>query len=476
MYQPTLESVKTHPLPDWYAEAKFGIFIHWGLYSVPAFAPRLSRDINTLLASGANMGSSPYAEWYQNSMRVPGSPTHKHHLEKYGQDFSYEQFAPLFKQQTQAWQPDSWADLFQRAGARYVVLTSKHHDGFLLWPSDNPNPRRSGYQSQRDLVGELTQCVQERGMRMGLYYSSLLDWTFTERPIRRLGDLMTIFPTSLEYQAYSERHWLELIDRYRPWILWGDIGYPPRGNLAKIFSYFYNCQPEGVVNDRWMQLPGFLANPVGGYLLDQIMKWVFRQMSQSGRPTQPRVPHFDFATTEYSHIQEIAHFKWEACRGIGKSFGYNQFETENDYAHAPDLIRLLVEIVSTNGNLLLNVGPCADGSIHPAQVGVLEEIGRWLAVNGEAIYASKPWLRHKDSGLSGGEVHYTCQGEKLFILITSLPAQRELVLPDPGLHSGTKMVHLATGRVIPWNRQGGGVTVELPEACLRETVPVLRVE
>ena len=210
------------------------------------------------------------------------------------------------------------------------------------------------------MAGELTQAVSAKGMKMGLYYSSLLDWSFTKRPINSLAELIAGSETSREYLAYIENHWRELIERYDPWILWSDIGYPPGYELPKLFADFYNRKPEGVVNDRWMQMPKFLFSKFGRSILAQMIK----RMGQG----EMKVPHSDFITPEYATLDHIAPHKWETCRGIGNSFGYNQFEDADDYQKADDLIRLLADIVSKNGNLLLNVGPCADGTIHPAQV------------------------------------------------------------------------------------------------------------
>ena len=206
---------------------------------------------------------------------------------------------------------------------------------------------------------------------MGLYYSSLLDWTYTQRPIRTIPDLIAGSDTSRDYVDYVEKHWLELIERYDPWILWGDIGYPPGYKIPELFAYFYNRKPDGVVNDRWVQLPRFMFSRIGRFILSKFIK----KVEMGSRPT---VPHCDFITPEYAAFDHIIDHKWETCRGIGNSFGYNQIEDDSDYKNADELIRLLADIVSKNGNLLLNVGPCADGSLHPAQVTALKGIGNWL--------------------------------------------------------------------------------------------------
>ena len=184
-YQPTLESVKTHPLRNWYDDAKRGIFVTWGVYSVPAFAPPGEMVVAKLLKGEMGFAQSPYAEWYQNSLRLQGSPTHRHHVETYGTGYRYEQFAPQFNELLQAWEPASWAELLARAGARYVVLVTKHHDGFLMWHSRHPNPHLEKWQAARDVAGELSRAVDAQGLKMGFYYSSLLDWSFTQKPSPR---------------------------------------------------------------------------------------------------------------------------------------------------------------------------------------------------------------------------------------------------------------------------------------------------
>lgn len=465
IYQPTLQSVRTHPLPDWYSDAKFGIFIHWGIYSVPGFAPPGSMELEKMIQGEMSFAHSPYAEWYQNSLRIPGSPTHQHHARTYGEGFRYEQFAGQFNQQIANWDPEAWAGLFARAGARYVVLVSKHHDGFLMWNSRHPNPRLAGWQAARDVAGELSAAVQARGMKMGFYYSSLLDWSFTPRPITSLPELLAGSDTSRGYRAYVENHWSELIERYDPWILWSDIGYPPGYNLAKLFAHFYNRKPEGVVNDRWMQLPGIFFNRVGRAVLAQVLKRM-----AVGEPPKPA--HCDFVTPEYTTLDRITDHKWETCRGIGNSFGYNQAERVEDYQTAGDLIRLLADIVSKNGNLLLNVGPCADGTLHPSQMAALEGLGGWLQANGEAIYGTRPWVRFGDTDDGGGEARYTRKGDGLYAIVVRMPAGRVLGLPAD---VAGEFSLLETGESVPVTRSEQGVQISLPVGLAATAVPVLKI-
>ena len=474
MYEATLESVKTHPLPAWYQDAKFGIFIHWTISSVPAFAPTGLGDITKLFAEKSQayvFAHQPYAEWYQNSLRIKGSPAYEYHLKTYGEAYRYEAFGQVFNEKMQSWDPAAWADLFARAGARYVVLVTKHHDGFLFWNSRYPNPRMPDYRTRRDVTGELTHSVTARGMKMGLYYSSALDWTFTTQPIQDFADLLTSGPTSLEYVRYVENQWKELIDRYEPWVLWSDIGYPPGYDLPKLFAYYYNQKPEGVVNDRWMQLPKLMYNPVGRFVLKQMVK----RMMQSSGASMPAVPHCDYRTAEYANMETKAAYAWESVRGIGNSFAYNQFETPNDYLHASDLIRMLADIVSKNGNLLLNIGPRPDGSIPQSQVDALEGIGRWLGINGEAIYGTRPWTRAGDDSADGQSVRYTAKGSALYIILTHPPAAGGLRLANLPLNPGCSLTLLGTEESVRWTSESGECAIHLPADLDWEAVPVLRL-
>ena len=164
------------------------------------------------------MMNNPYAEWYLNSMRIEGSPTQAYHRDHYGANYDYYNFASVFDREIQKWNPDAWAKVFRNAGAKYVVLTTKHHDGFTLWPSATPNPTLPAdrQHATRDLVGELTTSVRKQGMRMGLYYSGGYDWTFVPGPIRVAADHQTVKPQSQAYGKYADAQMRELIKRYHP--------------------------------------------------------------------------------------------------------------------------------------------------------------------------------------------------------------------------------------------------------------------
>ncbi|MFN2228956.1 MAG: alpha-L-fucosidase [Anaerolineae bacterium] len=439
-YEPTLESVQQHTVPDWFHDAKLGIFVHWGLYSVPAWAP-LSGELGKVIAEGGWdrwFAENPYAEWYMNSIRIDGSPSQRHHVETYGPGFDYRDFVPMFDQATQAWDPGAWADLFRQVGARYVVLTTKHHDGFLLWPSEHPNPFYEHYHAQRNLVGELTDAVRRRGMEMGLYYSGGIDWTFNDKVVQDISDLPKATPQQAAYVEYANNHWRELTDRYGPALMWNDIAYPAAADLNALFSYYYNHVPEGVINDRFSQRFSFSEGQIGG--------------SQ----------HYDFRTPEYTSFAETTPFKWEATRGIGASFGYNRNEGPEQYLSVSELVRSFVDIVSKNGNLLLNVGPTADGTIPDLQHERLEGLGRWLDVNGEAIFRTRPWVTAEGRTAAGTEIRFTKGGDSLYAILMDTPAKRRIAIE--GLHAmeGSTVALLGHQEPLPWEQHGEAMVVTLP--------------
>jgi alpha-L-fucosidase len=384
-FRPTLESIRTHSVPQWYNDAKLGIFIHWGLYSVPAFAPP-SFELGEVPGDETWFCNNPYAEWYLNSIRVRQGPTWEHHVREYGADFDYSQFSGLWK--AKAWDPSQWADLFAQAGAEYVVLTTKHHDGFCLWPSKYTDYNSVRLGPKRDIMGELTRAVRRRGLRMGAYYSGLLDWNGSTEPIFDEVGLRNLYPMTFGYADYAYSQVMELIDLYEPSVLWNDIGWPGKGegDLPSLFAHYYNTVEEGVVNDRWNDV------------------WC------------------DFTTKEYKQGEMTTERKWEMCRGLGLSFGYNAEEDESKTLSATALVSLLVSTVANNGNLLINVGPMADGLIPPLQESLLLALGSWLSRFGEAIFGTRPW-KTVGGEFNGIKVWFTRKTDALYLLADELKGE-----------------------------------------------------
>ena len=228
------QDVATHPLPGWYDDCKLGIFITWGLYSVPAWA-EVTWEFGEKPIGREWMTHCPYAEWYRNTISIEDSPARKHHNKVYGKDFPYEKFADSFL--CERYDPDGWAKLFKEAGAGYVVPTFKHHDGFCLYPSKYSDYNSAELGPKRDLMGELAHAVRANGLKMAAYYSGLLDWTkFPPRgnePVPK-----EYYNHTFGFSDYSFNQAMEIIDRYKPSILWNDIGWPRKGwdDLPFLFS------------------------------------------------------------------------------------------------------------------------------------------------------------------------------------------------------------------------------------------------
>ena len=443
----------TRPLPRWFDDAKLGIFVHWTAAAVPAFAPVTDSPFDLAAEGGWEeaMRCSPYVEWYQNSLAIEGSPVREHHREHHG-DLPYDAFVEQFLAGLAGWDPGPWAGLFEAAGARYVVLVTKHHDGVLLWPSSQPNPRKDAWGAERDVVGELAAAVRDRGLRFGTYYSGGLDWTFGGLPITDLASMFGAIPQTEEYRAYADAHWRELIDRYRPDVLWNDIGYPASADLDALFEAYYAAVPEGVVNNRF----DWLAQSSG-------------------------TRHCDFTTPEYSTTGD-PHRKWEATRGIGTSFGYNREEGDHTYLSSDALVRMLVEVVAHGGNLLLNVGPTAAGAIPWAQAQRLLALGWWLRTNGPAIYGTRPWHQPEGSTSDGLPVRFTLGGEDqpgaaLHAIVLGTPASSAVELPEVGgsIAPDATVELLGHGAPLPWEARGHGLRVELPGRPAESPALVLRI-
>jgi alpha-L-fucosidase len=425
-YEPTLESISSHPLPQWYDDAKLGIFIHWGLYSVPGWAPLIhpNHDFRT----EDYIKNNPYAEWYYNVMRIDGSPTQAYHREHYGANYDYYNFAATFNQEIQKWNPDEWASVFRDAGAKYVVLTTKHHEGFTLWPSavTNPHLPADRQHASIDIVGELTEAVREQGLRMGLYYSGGYDWSFVPGPIRKPADYETVKPQSEAYGKYADAQITELIERYHPAVLWNDIDWPKSGHPLQIIANYYNTVPDGVVDDRF------------------------------------GIKHSDFTSPEYANQDKILPTKWEECRGLGRSFGYNRAEGEAETIAPDELIYLLADIVSKNGNLLLDVGPEADGTIPPVQMERLRALGAWLRQNGDAIYGTRPWIRAIGETTDGLGIRFTRKQDDAFAILLGTPKQSSVTLKDVSAKTGSDIYLLGYPKPLSWSASAGNLQIQLP--------------
>lgn len=445
-YQPDWTSLDTRPTPDWWLDAKFGIFIHWGVYSVPAYTAK-----------------GNYAEWYQHSFETNAhnGKVREYHAKNYG-NRSYYDLADDFH--AELFEPDEWAKLFEKAGAKYVVLTSKHHDGYCLWPSAQAGQTwRFPWNStdrgpKRDLVGDLFAALQKTNVKPGLYYS-LYEWY---NPLWKLNRARYAYE-----HALPQLH--DLVNRYQPWVLWSDGDWdetPETWQSPKFLSWLYNQSPVRdfvAVNDRW----------------------------GSG----VRFNHGGFYTPEYQPELDFEDHAWEESRGMGFSYGYNRAEDAEDYNSAQTLVLHLIDKVSRGGNFLLDIGPDGHGKIPPIMQDRLLEIGRWLEINGEAIYGTRRWripcqwsegnrnfrADKVDGWKTGGdlllkqtlapepgyavrEIFFTYKPREntLFAIFPKYPSDNRLILKDIQLPRNALVTLLDTKEALRWTVTGNTTTISLP--------------
>lgn len=459
-YEANWASIDSRPTPSWYTDAKFGIFIHWGVYSVPAFAAPHVKDEN------------PYAEWYWNSLTNGmdtsaasghGALTWAFHKHVYGARFPYFDFAPLFR--AELFNPDEWADLFARSGARYVALTSKHHEGFTLWHSAEANrswgrPWNSvDIGPRRDLLLDLTEAGRRKGLHMGIYYS-LYEWYnplwltdkaryVTEHMIPQFKDVVTHAKPAI---IFSDGEWEQTSEQW---------------HAPELLAWLFNESPvagEVVINDRW------------------------------GKETRHK--HGGYYTTEYTAGMQQSSHPWEENRGMGFSYGYNRNEKLSDYRTDRELLLMLVDIVSRGGNLLLDIGPRADGGIPVIMEERLTELGKWLGANGESIYATRPWRQSRQwssgtvprlqetdfrgeyditklvdrpaAGMAHIEAFFTAKGDAVYALLPRWPSNG-ITLNGVAASSETKITLLGSSAELRFEPRGANILIHPPEPLPSQT-------
>ena len=407
-YENNWESINSRPVPTWFEDAKFGIFIHWGIYSVPAFS-----------------GKTAFSEWYWHQLINGEQPTTDFHNNTYGEKFKYEDFAPMFK--AELFDAKHWVELFEQAGARYINLVSKHHDGYCMYKSDyawNWNSVDIG--PHRDFCAELKEACENTSVRFGVYHS-VYEWY---NPLYKKDP-----------EEYSVKHLLpmlkELICKYEPATLFTDGEWDHESSVwhsTEFLQWLYNESPVKdiiVPNDRWGKET---RGRLGGNFT-----------SEYGKIDGDRV------------IDDIELDRpFEECRGIGGSFAFNRNEDSDNYLTAKQLIDMFVDLVSKGGNFLLNIGPAADGTIPAIMQERLRQIGAWLKVNGEGIYASR---KYKTSTQEG--VVYTKRENKVYAFLKSFPFG-SLTLNDVEFSEGCSARLLGSKTAIVCENDGGCLKLVFP--------------
>ena len=331
------ELFKNREYPQWFSDAKLGIFIHYGLYSVPSYSDK-----------------EQYAEWFYKGLISGDSLRINFQKEVFGENFEYRDYKDLFK--AELFNAAEWADLFAKSGAKYILFTSKHHDGYCMWDSEYAKGWSSATTTpKRDFCSELADEVRKRGVKFGLYYS-LTEWT---NPLYR----WTV-DTNISIDSYVDKHLIpqfkELVDKFKPSVIFSDGDWDFNHQSFRsneMVQYYYDVVgPEGIVNDRW----GIGFN-------------------------------HGYATPEYSSGIMDKNRPWAECRGLSRSFALNRNADLETYLTSEDLIKHFARLVAAGGGLTINVGPSADGKIPLLQQERLLDLGQWIKVNEEAIYGSRPF-------------------------------------------------------------------------------------
>ncbi|MGB6476585.1 MAG: alpha-L-fucosidase [Candidatus Sulfotelmatobacter sp.] len=463
------ESLQKYEVPEWYKDAKFGIFIHWGVYSVPAFGN----------------------EWYPRNMYVPGSPEYKHHLATYGpQDkFGYKDFVPMFK--AERFDPAAWAELFKKSGAKYVVPVAEHHDGFAMYDSELSDWTAAKMGPHRDTTGELGKAVRAAGLHFGVsshrvehnfflgvgrtipsdvndpqyaaFYGPAHNWLSAPWGVP-LNDDFTYVSS-----AWAD-DWLargaELVERYHPDIVYFDwwIGQASiRPNLTKFAAFYYNSSLKygdhvGVINYK-------------DYAMQE---------------------HSAVLDLERGQLGDIRPLYWQTDTSVSnQSWGY----IKDDTFKSPEfVVHQLIDIVSKNGNLLLNIGPRSDGTIPEEVQQVLLDVGAWLNVNGESIYGTRPWRIYGEgpTKVAAGSFHdtdtthytpedfrFTTKGDVLYAIGLGWPTNGEAVIRSLGSTAGSEHVQsvalLGSDAKLQFDQRADGLHVRIPVQASAKYAYALRI-
>lgn len=410
-YAPDWASIDSRPLPGWYDDVKFGIFLHWGVFSVPSFG----------------------SEWFWQNWQGAKDASYVQFMEKnYRPDFTYADFASQFH--AEFFDPNEWADIFKASGAKYVVLTSKHHEGFTNWPSKvsfNWNSMDVG--PKRDLVGDLAAAIRNRtDIHFGLYHS-LFEWF---HPLY-LEDKANKYQTNRFVMEKTLPELMEIVEAYKPEVIWSDGDWEAPDwywNSTLFLAWLYNESPVKdtvVTNDRW---GAGISCHHGGY----------------------------YTCSDRYNPGTLQQHKWENCMTVDKSsWGYRRNAQLSDYLTTDEIVQTLSETVSTGGNMLMNVGPTADGRIAPIFEERLREVGAWMKVNGESIYSTKPWTHQNDTKTKN--VWYT-QGKtgSVYAIVNDWPANGVLSLGSVKTSGSSSVSLLGYSGKIPFTvNPSGGININV---------------
>ena len=444
-YRAAWNSLESFKVPEWYQDAKFGIFIHWGVYSVPAFG----------------------SEWYPRNMYLESDPAFKHHVATFGPqlNFGYKNFIPLFK--AEKFDAELWADLFQRAGAKYVVPVAEHHDGFPMYDCSITDWSAAKMGPRRDVLGQLAAAIRKRNMVFGVSSHRAEHWWYFEGGMQFASDAREPANAGLYGPAQPRKTGF------------GDEAQPDEAFLkdwlARTSEIVDKYEPQLLYFDWWVEQPAF--NPylrkVAAFYYNRGAKWgrgVAIDYKNKAFPEKAAV-----LDVERGQLDAIRPMLWQTDTSVSKkSWGY----IENDELKSPDsILDDLVDIVSKNGSLLLNIGPRADGTIPAPVEELLLNIGKWLAVNGDAIYGTRPWKLYgegptnvvagsfKDTErapFTSQDIRFTTKTGALYAIALAWPESGKLVVKSLADFPVKSVQLLGSQADLKWTRSADGLTIELP--------------
>ncbi len=469
-FQQDWASLKKYEVPTWFRDAKFGIFIHWGVYSVPAFGN----------------------EWYPRNMYQQGSSEYKHQIATYGPEtqFGYKDFIPKFT--AAHFDPQAWAKLFKAAGARYVIPVAEHHDGFAMYNSDLSEWTAVKMGPKRDVVGLLAQAVRAQGLHFGLSTHREEHYWFYDGSF--------LYPSDAQSGKYASLYGYPLPPgQVQNFDMPKDTTIPPKAFLddwlARDAELIEKYQPEIVYFDWWINKPqyapylqrfaAFYYNYAAAHGGTAIINYKLQAMPEG-------TAVLDIERGQLAGIRALA---WQTDTSVSnKSWGY----IENDTFKTPEsIVHQLADIVSKNGNLLLNIGPRSDGTISEPVQQTLLGVGQWLRVNGEAIYGTRPWTQFGEgpTQVAAGSFHdtetqpytaadfrfttrTTTKGMTLFAMELARPTDGAVVIHALDMKNGQRVRNvqlLGYAGKLPWTQQADGLHLTLPAAAAQEYAYAYRI-